>query len=1134
MNRNEAEKLLAAFIFDDLDEASKADLAAYLQSDKELSEHLADMRMAVKVTSDALQQAPEPVLSKRRLKNLAKLTERKRRPAFSTMRYMAAAAAILVAVILPSYLIFSRSANLDSMKPGDEFAGGAKVQALADQVSASGDYGITTEESLEGEELYAAAEPGRNEIIRRELGFDNAWEYKNRSNNDVNGKKLNDQIDACMDKQVQFGSGAHGNGAMHGDPTVAYVTTRIVDNGGKVYVNEFNKQINKSGYDDIVVHNRGRQPANTSTVTAGAPNKSVNMIGMDNSNIDFIYFDNAQSADDNSSRQNGITIEDIVAGAAPQKESSSPGVVSTTSGSVAAKDRYALRESELKMLAKKVRSFDEGGEEQFEPAKNRQYILRKLTQPVDIRPETSKTPSGQPSRPLSGPVTAEPEPVELDGSVYWSAEVNRPEDELRDEVKPKTESNGSRTFQKLKSGKKDEGKGGKFNVIDGDRKHDAGSFQRLRSLEYAADEKNEAGVNNLEMKLHKDTTDAYTVTAQDKIKSSGAGGKKTTVDRDEKYPVSTTSDTRPIDSFAWTYDDAAIINERDEIRKTKEFSMKGFMPKQDKILGGPVSKDISATGSLLGSEDKKPAVGADDARSKSAEIASSDESAQKIVAGLTRPPEPGVKIVDREDSKDGNYDESVAGHYTYDGEDESDLPLGSRFKLVPVNPWVMSEKDRLSTFALDVDTASYTLCRRYINNGYLPPAGAVRMEEFINYFNYHYPQRADHTFTVHAEAAASPFADDGKNLTLLKIGVKARTIGRDQQKAAHLIIVVDASASMGRPDRLGLVQQALNLLIDKLSDADRVTLITCSNESRLHLEAVSLRQRDKIRQVINAVQPSGHTNLLAGLKLGYAFARRSFDPKQINHVVLCSDGVANVGHTEAELVLKEVAADRKQGVTITCVGVGYGSYNDAFLESLANRGDGSYVFLDSTRQAQRVFVEQLAATLHVVAKDARIQVSFNPERVRRYRLIGYENRDIEDKRFRDDTVDAGEVGSGQCSTALYELELTGQRSAEQGEGLGTVFVRYRNADSGRMEEISRSLKDSIVQKHKVSSSPRFFLAAAASRFAEILRQSEHARQGSLKEALIIAEKISLALPLDRDVRELAELIRKAEHLPRAQ
>jgi Ca-activated chloride channel family protein len=175
----------------------------------------------------------------------------------------------------------------------------------------------------------------------------------------------------------------------------------------------------------------------------------------------------------------------------------------------------------------------------------------------------------------------------------------------------------------------------------------------------------------------------------------------------------------------------------------------------------------------------------------------------------------------------------------------------------------------------------------------------------------------------------------------------------------------------------------------------------------------------------------------------------------------------------------------------------------------------------------------LAATLHTVAKDARIQVSFNPDAVRRYRLIGYENRDIEDKRFRDDTVDAGEVGSGQCSTALYELELTGQASANRDAELGTVFVRYRDVETGRVEEISSPLTGAIVRRRTIKSHPRFFLAAGAARFAEILRESEHAQHGNLKEVSGIVEQVSLALPLDRDVRELVELIRKAEHLPRA-
>jgi Ca-activated chloride channel family protein len=484
-------------------------------------------------------------------------------------------------------------------------------------------------------------------------------------------------------------------------------------------------------------------------------------------------------------------------------------------------------------------------------------------------------------------------------------------------------------------------------------------------------------------------------------------------------------------------------------------------------------------------------------------------------------------------------------------------PSSSHFKVVPVNPWVLTERDALSTFGLDVDTASYVLCQRYIRNGYLPPLGAVRMEEFINAFDYAYPQRNDQPFTVYAEGAPAPFAPTGQDVTLLKVAVKARTIGRDRRRAAHLVLVVDASASMGQADRLPLVQSAANQLVDRLSEADRVSLITCAGEERLHLEAVSARQKDVIRATIDAIQPAGPTNLLAGLKLGYQMARKNFVAGQTNQVVLCSDGVANVGQTEAEAMLQEVAEDRKQAITLTCVGVGYGAYNDAFLEALAGQGDGHYVFLDSSAQAQQTLVGQLAASLQNVAQDARIQVQFNPNRVRRYRLIGYENRDLEDQRFRDDTVEAGAVGSGQCSTALYELELAAReggmgfqpmnhrqdadatksrgrdaRDTEEAD-LGTVLVRYRNVETGQMEEISRPLSDSLVRRRSVEEDPRFFLAAGAARLAEWLRQSEHAQHTALADVQRLLDQVSAALPLDRDVQNLAALAHQAEGLPRA-
>jgi len=571
-------------------------------------------------------------------------------------------------------------------------------------------------------------------------------------------------------------------------------------------------------------------------------------------------------------------------------------------------------------------------------------------------------------------------------------------------------------------------------------------------------------------------------------------------------------------SFGVEYGDTDRTQETLESRKTPERSAIGI----DALAGNRPAESATAT------VPAQPVPTADAKSDKDTEAqVSPEESARKKRPGSTPP------IATRSDQLVIADREGAVALEDTPGLDTALPSFESRFRVTPVNPWVMTDRDAQSTFALDVDTASYTLCGRYIRSGFLPPVGAVRMEEFINAFDYAYPQRDEATFAVYAQGAPSPFAPTGQDLTLLKIAVKARTVGRDQRRAAHIVFVVDASASMGQPDRLPLVQSALNLLVDKLDQADRISLVTCAEQARLHLEAVPAKEKETIRGTIDAIQAAGQTNLLAGLKVGYDMARRAFVAGRINQVVLCSDGVANVGRTEANDVLAEVAQDRQQGITLTCVGVGYGAYNDAFLEAMADRGDGRYVFLDSSDDAREALVGQLAATLQTVARDARIQVQFNPARVRRYRLIGYENRDIEDRRFRDDTVDAGEVGSGQCSTALYEMELATPQAGEDDIDLGTVFVRYRNSETGQIEEISRPLTNSLVRRRTVEEDPRFFLAAGAVRFAEWLRQSEHAKDASLQQIQDVLDRVSNALPLDQSVRDLAVLAHQAQNLPRA-
>jgi Ca-activated chloride channel family protein len=472
----------------------------------------------------------------------------------------------------------------------------------------------------------------------------------------------------------------------------------------------------------------------------------------------------------------------------------------------------------------------------------------------------------------------------------------------------------------------------------------------------------------------------------------------------------------------------------------------------------------------------------------------------------------------------------------------------------PVNPFVLTARDRLSTFAMDVDTAAYTIARKHIRSGSLPPRRTVRMEEFVNAFDYNYPTQALNVFNIHLSGCPAPF---GRGLTLLKIGVQAKVLGREGRKPAHLIFVVDASGSMDRADRMPLVKQALGMLVGALGPRDRVSLVVFGADERIVIEGVSATKRAEIMGAVNAIQAGGYTNMFEGLARGYEVAARQFRSGEINRVILCSDGVANVGVGEPERMIELTQRFRKrgidiasgkdaapganagerfvrcmvdtfrgQGVTLTTAGFGSGSYDDDMLERLANSGDGAYVFIDSPAEARRVFVDEMAATLQTVAKDAKIQVEFDPSRVRRYRLIGYENRDVADKDFRNDKIDAGEVGSGQAVTALYEIELA--QPSDRSADIGTVYVRYRNTDSGLVEEISTRIRSDVIARKSPSEHPRLFLAACAAETAEVLRGSEHAADGTLDAVERVMVRVANALPLDAKVAELLKLVTEAK------
>ncbi|MDQ2998529.1 MAG: von Willebrand factor type A domain-containing protein, partial [Chloroflexota bacterium] len=326
---------------------------------------------------------------------------------------------------------------------------------------------------------------------------------------------------------------------------------------------------------------------------------------------------------------------------------------------------------------------------------------------------------------------------------------------------------------------------------------------------------------------------------------------------------------------------------------------------------------------------------------------------------------------------------------------------------MPASLFVQTTADQLSTFALDVDTGAYTAARGYINAGQLPPPESARAEEFLNYFHYDYPAPQQGNFGIYVDAAPSPWGQG--DTQIVRVGIQGRRIDDSQRKNAALTFVVDASGSMDRPSRLPLAKQALTLLVGELRENDSVAIVVFGSESHVVLQPTSAAQREIILQAIDSLSIEGATNIEGGLQMAYDLAASNFKPSAINRVILLTDGEANVGATGPDAILQTIHDQSAQGVLLSTVGFGMGDYNDPMLERLADTGNGNYAYVDTLDAARRIFVQNLTGTLQVIAKDAKVQVEFNPAVVASYRLIGYDNRAVADADFRNDTVDAGEV-----------------------------------------------------------------------------------------------------------------------------
>ena len=417
------------------------------------------------------------------------------------------------------------------------------------------------------------------------------------------------------------------------------------------------------------------------------------------------------------------------------------------------------------------------------------------------------------------------------------------------------------------------------------------------------------------------------------------------------------------------------------------------------------------------------------------------------------------------------------------------------FKGHGTNPFIDPEDDNLSTFGMDADSASYAVMRRYLRDGHLPPTEAVRVEEFINAFDYDYTPPTDTAFALHLEGAPSKFGE-GKRRQLLRIGIQGRVVPDVDRKDAVLTFVIDVSGSMNMENRLKLVKKALRLLVKQLRPADKIGIVVYGTNARVVLPHTSVVNREHILERIDSLCPEGVTNLEDGLHTGYELARKNSENDCINRVILCSDGVANAGQTASDALLKEIRnyVDN-HGIFLTTVGFGMGNYNDTTMEELAKKGDGNYAYVDTLNEARRIFVENLTGTLQTIAKDAKVQVKFNSDTVRQFRLIGYESREMKHEDFRNDEADAGEIGSGHSVTALYEVKLN--RDVDSGK-LAKVSIRYEDPDTQKVTEVSEKfLVENLKAKFEDASQGLQF-AATVAQFAEILRESFWVKNGCLK------------------------------------
>lgn len=447
-------------------------------------------------------------------------------------------------------------------------------------------------------------------------------------------------------------------------------------------------------------------------------------------------------------------------------------------------------------------------------------------------------------------------------------------------------------------------------------------------------------------------------------------------------------------------------------------------------------------------------------------------------------------------------------------------PNTEEYNNVIENRFRMAADESLSTFSIDVDAASYSNMRRYINQGQLPPADAIRTEELINYFSYDYAKpTGNDPVKISAEAGNCPWNSKHR---LVRIGIKAREIADANLPASNLVFLIDVSGSMYGPTRLELVKSSLKLLVNNLRESDRVAIVVYSGSAGEVLPSTSGSDKQKIREALDKLTSGGSTAGGAGIQLAYKIAQKNFIPKGNNRIILCTDGDFNVGVSSKDGLEKLIEKERSSGVFLTILGYGMGNYKDNRMQVLAEKGNGNHAYIDNLQEANKVLVNEFGGTIYTVAKDVKLQIEFNPAHVQAYRLIGYESRLLNKEDFNDDTKDAGEMGAGHAVTAFYEVipvgvesnftgkvdDLKYQKKAKQAtpvyalsNELLTVKLRYKQPDGNTSKKIELPLIDNKL--NNVSSDFRF--ASAVAMFGQLIRNSDFKGDATYDKVITLAK-----------------------------